>query len=96
MLYVNAVYLGSANVKTQHLRSYLQRLCMEDLSYHPKTCLDKTHTHKERLQHQTTLTNSPKTDWDSADMMTLFHMLHSSKHNKDFRYVERKTGSSAL
>lgn len=36
------VYLGSANVKTQHLGSDLQRLCMEDLSYHPETCLDNT------------------------------------------------------
>lgn len=51
------VYLGSANIQTQHLGSDLQRLCMEDLSYHPETCLEKKrkqtkkkNTHKQGLQ----------------------------------------------
>lgn len=60
------VYLGSANVQTQHLSSDLQRLRMEDLSYHPETRLEKKKKKKNapqhRLQRQATLTNSPKTD----------------------------------
>lgn len=35
------VYLGGANVETQHLGSDFQRLCVENLPYHPETCLGK-------------------------------------------------------
>lgn len=56
------VYLGSADVKTQNLSSDLQRLCMEDFSNHPETCLDfkkrkKKNTHTHRLGHQASLKN---------------------------------------
>lgn len=34
------VYLGSADVQTQHLSPDLERLRMQDLSYHPETCLE--------------------------------------------------------
>lgn len=33
-------YLGSADIKTQNFSSDLQRLRVEDLSYHPETCLE--------------------------------------------------------
>lgn len=55
------VYLGSANVQTQYFSSDLQRLCMEDLSYHPKTCLEEKRQ-KKRTDYHATLANSPKTD----------------------------------
>lgn len=35
------VYLGGANVETQHLGSDFQRLRVENLSYHPETRLGK-------------------------------------------------------
>lgn len=48
------VYLGSANVQTQYFSSDLQRLCMEDLSYHPKTCLEE----KDKKNGQITMQHS--------------------------------------
>lgn len=35
------VYLGGANVETQHLGSDFQRLCVENLPHHPETRLGK-------------------------------------------------------
>lgn len=51
------VYLGSANIQTQHLGSDLQRLCMEDLSYHPETCLEKKRKQTKKKYSQTRTTN---------------------------------------
>lgn len=71
------VYLGSANVQTQYFSSDLQRLCMEDLSYHPKTCLKEKNKKTDRLPcNARKLTeNRPKT----ADRERFLpHMLHSS------------------
>lgn len=85
------VYLGSANVQTQHFSSDLQRLCMEDLSYHPETRLGKK---MQGLRHRATLTNSPKTDpgcckTDDTENF-ISHVLHSPKHNEDFRCAQKQ------
>lgn len=79
------VYLGSANVQTQHLGSDLQRLCMEDLSYNPETRLENkehTHTRTEIKAPNNTckLTeNSPgilRNSWQKKKISLIFHIFN--------------------